>query len=700
MAKSTGNIARVGELLDGGRLAARAALRADRRPLPGGARLLRRRRWRRRRRRSTRLDALVAALDGVSRGPARTIRTLAGVLDAARGRRSAPRSTTTSTSRPALAAVFDLVRELNRRIERAVAVDRRRRRALRPLRDLDQVLGVLPDAAGRRSTRSSPRCSTSARAARAARDWAASDRLRDELAGARDRGRGHARRPALAAASRRCAVADRPRATSRRPRPRRRPGGGHGPRRPPGRSAGPPGSGRRAVAAPSVRPARVGPPGPSDRSPAPARRRPRRRTAVDRGAIDGPPGARPRRSAPSDGHAGRDAERSATGGPGRRRRPRPTGTPGRPPDRAPWPSTAGPGRDRATAGAVRAATGRSGPARPATDRPAIRPVPTVRVRRERCRGPRTDRPAAADRAGLAIAQRRPYPVSGPTGLDRTPRRPGPPSRPLPPPDASRRRTRSSSPAAARSRRRSSRAGRPSGCSSCPQRRQALEKLVLHATSLRIPIVEVEGGSLTALAGFDGHQGIALVVEPRRFATLDDILARAVERGEPPFVLVLDSLEDPQNVGTLLRSAEAAGVHGVIFPTHRQAPLTPVGGQGVGRRGRAPAPRARSTTSPGALTDLHVRGLRIVGAEADAPLTARAGRPARAARDRRRQRGPGPRAGRPPALRPVRADPDAGRDRVAQRRRRRLDPAVRGGRPARPSAPGARRRRRCRADRRP
>jgi len=102
----------------------------------------------------------------------------------------------------------------------------------------------------------------------------------------------------------------------------------------------------------------------------------------------------------------------------------------------------------------------------------------------------------------------------------------------------------------------------------PQRRQALERIVLHATTLRIPIVEVEGGSLTALAGFDGHQGVAVVVETRRFASLDDILARAIERGEPAFVLVLDSLEDPQNVGTLLRSAEAAGVHGVVFPTER------------------------------------------------------------------------------------------------------------------------------------
>jgi 23S rRNA (guanosine2251-2'-O)-methyltransferase len=155
----------------------------------------------------------------------------------------------------------------------------------------------------------------------------------------------------------------------------------------------------------------------------------------------------------------------------------------------------------------------------------------------------------------------------------------------------------------------------------PQRRAALEKLVLHATNLRIPIVEVEGGSLTALAGFDGHQGIALVVEPRRFATLDDILARATERGEPPFILVLDSLEDPHNVGSLLRSAEGAGVHGVIFPTHRQAPLSPsavkASAGAVEHLLLHPA-----DDLPATLSDLHGRGVRIVGAEGDAPLTAR------------------------------------------------------------------------------
>ncbi len=155
----------------------------------------------------------------------------------------------------------------------------------------------------------------------------------------------------------------------------------------------------------------------------------------------------------------------------------------------------------------------------------------------------------------------------------------------------------------------------------PHRRDALERIVLHATTLRIPIVEVEGGTLTALAGFDGHQGVAVVLEERRFASLDDILARSIERGEPPFVLALDSLEDPQNLGSLLRSAEAAGVHGVLFPIRRQAPLTP-----AAVKASAGAVEHLLLVPvddlAGALADLHVRGVRVVGAEADAALTHR------------------------------------------------------------------------------
>jgi 23S rRNA (guanosine2251-2'-O)-methyltransferase len=155
----------------------------------------------------------------------------------------------------------------------------------------------------------------------------------------------------------------------------------------------------------------------------------------------------------------------------------------------------------------------------------------------------------------------------------------------------------------------------------PQRRQALERIVLHATTLRSPIVEVEGGSLTSLAGFDGHQGVALVVDARRFASVDDLLASSIERGEAAFLLVLDSLEDPQNVGTLLRSAEAAGVHGVVFPTERQAPLSP-----AAVKASAGATEhlllAPVDDLAGMLTDLHLRGLRVVGSDAEASLSAR------------------------------------------------------------------------------
>ncbi len=152
----------------------------------------------------------------------------------------------------------------------------------------------------------------------------------------------------------------------------------------------------------------------------------------------------------------------------------------------------------------------------------------------------------------------------------------------------------------------------------PERRAALDQLVVHATTLRIPVVELEGGSLTSLAGFDGHQGIALIAKPRPTADLDDIVAHARQRGAQPFVLVLDSLEDPQNFGTLLRSAEATGVDGVVYPTRRAAPLSP-----SAIKASAGATEhmllAPVDDLAGALVDLRGHGLRIVGADENAPL---------------------------------------------------------------------------------
>ena len=152
----------------------------------------------------------------------------------------------------------------------------------------------------------------------------------------------------------------------------------------------------------------------------------------------------------------------------------------------------------------------------------------------------------------------------------------------------------------------------------PERRAALDALAIHATTLRIPVVEVEGGTLTALADFDGHQGVALVARPRQTADIDAILAHARQRGAPPFVLILDSLEDPQNFGTLLRSAEACAVDGVIYPTRHAAPLSP-----AAIKASAGATEhlllAPVDDLAGTLVDLHGHGLRLVGADEDAAL---------------------------------------------------------------------------------
>jgi 23S rRNA (guanosine2251-2'-O)-methyltransferase len=73
---------------------------------------------------------------------------------------------------------------------------------------------------------------------------------------------------------------------------------------------------------------------------------------------------------------------------------------------------------------------------------------------------------------------------------------------------------------------------------------------------------------------DSHQGIMLEVSGYPYVTLDDILENAGRRQEQPFILILDSLQDPQNLGTLMRTAESVGVHGIVIPSHRAAEITP------------------------------------------------------------------------------------------------------------------------------
>ena len=100
----------------------------------------------------------------------------------------------------------------------------------------------------------------------------------------------------------------------------------------------------------------------------------------------------------------------------------------------------------------------------------------------------------------------------------------------------------------------------------------LAEILTLAAKKHIPLERVPRQRLDSLG--EGHQGLAVEVSAYPYADLPDILARAAERNEDPLVLLLDMLQNPQNLGTLVRTAEAAGVHGVIIPLRRAAGVTP------------------------------------------------------------------------------------------------------------------------------
>ncbi|MGW8250659.1 MAG: 23S rRNA (guanosine(2251)-2'-O)-methyltransferase RlmB [Anaerolineales bacterium] len=89
---------------------------------------------------------------------------------------------------------------------------------------------------------------------------------------------------------------------------------------------------------------------------------------------------------------------------------------------------------------------------------------------------------------------------------------------------------------------------------------------------KVPVERVRRSQLDAIS--HNHQGVALEVSGYQYVDLSDILDRAQKRGEPPFILILDTLQDPQNLGTLLRTAEITGVHGVLLPLRHTATVTP------------------------------------------------------------------------------------------------------------------------------
>ena len=120
--------------------------------------------------------------------------------------------------------------------------------------------------------------------------------------------------------------------------------------------------------------------------------------------------------------------------------------------------------------------------------------------------------------------------------------------------------------------------------------------------------------LTAMAGSSEHQGVVARVSSAEYVDVADLLAEPMERGQTPFFLVLDQVQDPRNLGAILRTAEAFGVHGVVIPKHHAVGLTDAAARtAMGALERVPV--ARATNLVAALETIKESGAWVYGAAA-------------------------------------------------------------------------------------
>lgn len=143
----------------------------------------------------------------------------------------------------------------------------------------------------------------------------------------------------------------------------------------------------------------------------------------------------------------------------------------------------------------------------------------------------------------------------------------------------------------------------------------LAALIAKAKAQGVPIKEADPKKLEHMCGGANHQGVVAVAAVKEYASLEEIFARAEERGEPLFLVICDGLEDPHNLGAVIRTAECAGAHGVVIPKRRSVGLTyAVGKASAGAVEHLPVARVQNVAA--LLEDLKARGVWIYTADMD------------------------------------------------------------------------------------
>lgn len=148
-----------------------------------------------------------------------------------------------------------------------------------------------------------------------------------------------------------------------------------------------------------------------------------------------------------------------------------------------------------------------------------------------------------------------------------------------------------------------------------ERNGSVGRIIAECREREIVIKEVDKKKLDYLCGQGNHQGIAAWAAVHEYSTVEDMLELARERGEDPFIILCDELEDPHNLGAILRTAETTGAHGVIIPKRRNASLTwAVGKASAGAVEYVPVARVANLAST--IDELKKQGFWVYTADMD------------------------------------------------------------------------------------
>ena len=147
-----------------------------------------------------------------------------------------------------------------------------------------------------------------------------------------------------------------------------------------------------------------------------------------------------------------------------------------------------------------------------------------------------------------------------------------------------------------------------------ERHGSINEIIARAKEKRVVLVEVETSKIDNMA--ENHQGVVAVVPPFNYSEIEDILDLAKERKEDPFVLILDGIEDPHNLGSIIRTAETAGVHGIIIPKRRNVAVNSTVSK-VSTGATAYVKVARVNNLNETIRKLKDSGLWVIGTDGDA-----------------------------------------------------------------------------------